>query len=201
MKTALDLKEFDIDALRAGDRKEIARLVDAVYPAIYRLALRMVENEQDAEDVLQETFIKVIRALPSFEGRSALSTWIYRVAVNEALMLLRKRKTGVVSMDDDGEDEGEDNEGMQIVDWCCLPEAEFVSAETRQQLERAINQLPPRLKVVFLLRDIEGFSVAETAEFLKISEANVKTRLVRARLKLREMLTVYFGERMQEKRN
>lgn len=200
MKTEFDLLNFNINALRAGDRNELARLVDAAYPKIYRLALRFVENEQDAEDVLQETFLKVMRALPGFEGRSALSTWIYRVAVNEALMLLRKRKGIVLSIENDSDDEGDEGEGMQIVDWCCLPETEFLSAETRQQLEQAVQQLPARLKMVFLLRDIEGFSVAETAELLKISEANVKTRLVRARLKLRQMLTVYFGERMQEKR-
>lgn len=200
MKTEFDLLNFNINALRAGDRNELARLVDAAYPEIYRLALRFVENEQDAEDVLQETFLKVMRALPGFEGRSALSTWIYRVAVNEALMLLRKRKGIVLSIENDSDDEGDEGEGMQIVDWCCLPETEFLSAETRQQLEQAVQQLPARLKMVFLLRDIEGFSVAETAELLKISEANVKTRLVRARLKLRQMLTVYFGERMQEKR-
>lgn len=200
MKTEFDLQNINLDSLRGGDHKELARLVDAAYPAIYRLALRMVENEQDAEDVLQETFLKVMRALPGFEGRSALSTWIYRVAVNEALMLMRKRKGNVVSIENDGDNEGEESEGMQIVDWCCLPESEFVSTETRQQLEQAVKHLPARLKMVFLLRDIEGFSVAETAELLKISEANVKTRLVRARLKLREMLTVYFGERMQEKR-
>jgi RNA polymerase sigma-70 factor (ECF subfamily) len=200
MKIEFDSLNLNLDAMRAGDRQEVARLVDAAYPAIYRLALRMVDNEQDAEDVLQETFIKVMRALPGFKGRSALTTWIYRIAVNEALMLMRKRKGNMVSIEDDGDDDGEEGEGMHIVDWCCLPEAEFVSAETRQHLDRAVQQLPPRLRMVFLLRDIEGFSVAETAELMKISEANVKTRLVRARLKLREMLTVYFGERVQEKR-
>lgn len=201
MNAKLDLQNLDIKALRAGDRTELSRLVDAAYPSIYRLALRMVENEQDAEDVLQETFLKVMRALPGFEGRSALSTWIYRVAANEALMALRKRKGNVVSIEDGEDEEGEDREGMQIVDWCCLPEAEFVSSETRQQLERAVKQLPSRLRIVFVLRDLEGFSVAETAGMLKITEANVKTRLVRARLKLREILTVYFGERMQERKN
>lgn len=200
MKTDFDLQNLDIQALRLGDRKELARLVDAAYPAIYRLALRMVENEQDAEDVLQETFIKLMRALPGFEGRSALSTWIYRVAVNEALMVLRKRKGNLVAIEDDTDEDAEGGEGMQIVDWCCLPEAEFISAETRQQLEKAVKTLPNRLRMVFVLLDIEGFSVAETAELLKISQANVKTRLVRARLKLREQLTVYFGERMQERR-
>lgn len=190
------LETLNLAALKAGDREEFSRMVDAAYPSIYRLGLRMVGDHQDAEDVLQNTFLKAMRALPRFEGRSSLATWLYRIAVNESLMLLRKRRGNQVSVDEDGDGDAENADGMQIVDWCCLPEAEFLSVEARNFLDSAVAALPERLRVVFLLRDIEGFSVRQTAEALNITEMNVKTRLLRARLKLRELLTGYFGERL-----
>jgi RNA polymerase sigma-70 factor (ECF subfamily) len=191
--------EFSLAALQSGDRAEFARLVDAYSGPIYRLALKMLNDPQDAEDVLQETFIKAYRALQTFEGRSSLSTWLYRIAVNEALMHLRQRKPGQVSIDAEREtDEGE-GEPIQIVDWRALPEEELLSAETRQVMDHAIQRLPATLRSVFLLRDIEGLSVRETAEALEVSEAVVKTRLLRARLNLRDQLSVYFNERMTEK--
>ncbi len=191
--------EFSLEALRAGDRAEFARMVDAYSGPIYRLALRMLNDSQDAEDVLQETFVKAFRNLPTFEGRSKLSTWLYRIAVNEALMLVRKRRPEAVSIDEDVETSEGEQEPLQIVDWKNLPEEELLSAESRQFLDRAIQHLPETLKVVFVMRDIEGFSVRETAEALNLSETAVKTRLLRARLRLREDLSVYFGEKYFEK--
>jgi RNA polymerase sigma-70 factor (ECF subfamily) len=191
---------FSLEALRARDRGEFARLVDAYSGVIYRLALKMVNNQQDAEDILQETFLKAYRALPNFDGRSSLSTWLYRIGVNEALMLLRKHKQVVISIDGPQEDEGEVQEPLEIVDWCCLPEAELLSAEARAQLDRAVDRLPPGLRVVFLLRDIDGLSTFETAEVLKLSENAVKTRLSRARLRLREELSGYYGEILRQNR-
>lgn len=185
---------FALEALRAGDRAEYARLVEEYSGVVYRLAIKMLDNPQDAEDVLQETFIKVYRHLPDFDGRSSLSTWIYRIATNEALMLLRRRKHVTVSIDGPLENGEPEQEPLQIVDWCCLPEEELMSAEARLHLDRAIEHLSPSLRVVFLLRDIEGLSTAETAEVLDLSEAAVKTRLSRARLNLREQLTSYYGE-------
>ncbi len=190
-------EEVSLDALKSGDRSEFARLVDLYSPQIYRLALKMVGDAQDAEDVLQDTFIKALRSLPSFEGRSSLSTWLYRIAVNEALMALRKRKGDVVSIDEEREDSEGESEPVQIVDWCCLPEQELMSAESRQFLDTAVSKLSPVLRAVFILRDVQGLSVRDTAEALQISEAAVKTRLLRARLQIREELSVYFGERMQ----
>ncbi len=187
-------ESISVEALRAGDRAEYARLVEANSGAIYRLALKMLNNPQDAEDVLQETFLKAFRSLSSFDGRSKPSTWLYRIATNEALMLLRKRRAPEVSIDEPVDtDEGE-QEPLQIVDWCCLPEDELMSAEARAHLDRAIDTLPHSLRVVFLLRDIEGLSTRETAEILDLSETAVKTRLSRARLHLREELSAYFGE-------
>jgi RNA polymerase sigma-70 factor (ECF subfamily) len=188
--------QFDIEALRNGDRAEFARLVEIYSGQIYRLAMKMLQNPQDAEDVLQDSFIKAYKALPSFEGRSSISTWLYRIATNEALMFLRKKKLVQVSVDESIEDEQGAERPRQIVDWCCIPEDELMSTEGRAHLNRSIEELPETLRVVFLLRDIEGLSTRETAEVLDLSESAVKTRLSRARFQLRELLSGYYSERM-----
>jgi len=192
--------DFSLDFLRAGDKAEFARLVETYSGVIYRLAVKMLDNQQDAEDVLQETFIKAYKALPNFDGRSSPSTWLYRIATNEALMVLRKRKQPFVSIDQPLETTGIEQEPLQITDWCCLPEDELMSTEAQAYMNEAVEELPTNLRVVFLLRDIEGHSTRETAEVLDLSETAVKTRLSRARLRLREMLTGYHGERVNERR-
>ena len=189
---------LSIEALKAGDRAEFARFVETYSRPIYRLGLKILNDPQDAEDVLQETFIKAFRALPGFEGRSSLSTWLYRIAVNEALMLVRKHHPEAISVDEEVETPDGEIEPVQIVDWCCLPERELLSAEGRRFLDTAIERLPATLRVVFVLRDIQGLSIRETAETLNLSETAVKTRLLRARLNLREQLSSYFGERLVE---
>lgn len=191
-----NLQEFSLQLLRSGDRAEIARLVDVHSTNIYRLALKMLANSQDAEDVLQNTFLKAIQALPKFEGRSSLSTWLYRIAANESLMTIRRRKPENnlrFKVEDD-----EDNELLltTFTDWCCLPEGELMSSEAQSYLDKAIHQLPEKLRMVFILRDIEKLSIRETSETLGLTETAVKTRLLRARLKLRELLSVYYGERL-----
>lgn len=190
---------ISIEALKRGDRSEFARMVDAYSLPIYRLAMRMLSNPQEAEDVLQETFLKALRALPNFEGRSSLSTWLYRIAVNEALMVIRKRKPEI-SLSRPAEDGEEDDNGeeMQIVDWGHMPESELLSLEARRTIDQAVEKLPETLRVVFLLRDVEGLSIEETADSLGISQAAVKTRLLRARLRLRDELSNYYRERMKE---
>lgn len=187
---------FSLEALRAGDRVEFSRLVDTYSANIYRLALKMLNQPQDAEDVLQETFLKAYRGLKNFDGRARLSTWLFRIATNEALMLLRKHKPEFVSIDEPIETEEGEQEPVQIVDWCCLPEGEMMSKEARQYLSEAAEKLPHTLRVVFLLRDIEDLSTQETAEVLGLTETAVKTRLSRARMRLREDLSVYFGGRL-----
>jgi RNA polymerase sigma-70 factor (ECF subfamily) len=190
---------LSLEALKAGDRDAFAQLVDQTSGHIYRVALQILGSEQDAEDVLQETYIKALRALPAFEGRSSLTTWLYRIAVNEALMLVRKRNPDQVSVEAGGvsEEDGEVDE-MEIVDFCCLPEGELLTGESRRFLDRAIQDLPPNLRAVFVMRDMEGLSTQEAAEALGITESNVKIRLLRARLRLRQELSVYFGGKMQE---
>ncbi len=194
----LNNSSVSLAALKAGDRTEFARLVDATSNHIYHMALKILRDPQDAEDVLQESYIKALRALPNFEGRSTLSTWLYRIAVNEALMLLRKRRINLVSVEDET-DEDDEQPGMVLTDWAGLPEDELLSAESRQRLEAAVDTLPDTLRIVFMLRDIEGLSIKETAELLDLTETAVKTRLLRARLKLRNHLSIYFGEHLTEK--
>jgi RNA polymerase sigma-70 factor (ECF subfamily) len=196
MSKAKTQPQFDLNALQNGDRDEFARLVETYSGQIYRLALKMLQNQQDAEDILQESFIKAYRALPRFEGRSSLSTWLYRIATNEALMFLRKKKPQQISVEQPSEDD-EDRTPLEIVDWCCLPEGELMSEEAQDYLEKSRSALPESLRVVFLLRDIEGLSTSETSEVLNISESAVKTRLSRARLRLRETLSRYSGERVK----
>ncbi len=190
----VDSAPFSLDSLREGDRAEFARLVETYSGVIFRLAYKMLENNQDAEDVLQETFLKAYRAIKNFDGRSSLSTWLYRIAANESLMILRRRKRPIYSIDETVDDSDELPEPQQIVDWCCLPEAELLSGEARAYLDEAVEILPPSLRVVFILRDLQGLSTIETGEILNLSETAVKTRLSRARLRLREHLSGYFRE-------
>jgi RNA polymerase sigma-70 factor (ECF subfamily) len=191
---------FSLEALQSGDPEEFSRMVDAYSSKIYRLAIKMLNQQQDAEDVLQETFVKAYKGLKSFDGRSKLSTWLFRIATNEALMVIRRKHPDIVSIDEPIETEEGEQEPVQIIDWCCLPENELLSEETRQKLDAAVQKLPERLKVVFLLRDINDLSTHETAEVLGLSDTAVKTRLSRARLRLREELSAYFSERVGDMR-
>ena len=194
----VETEGFSLEALQAGDPEEFSRLVEAYSSKIYRLATKMLNQQQDAEDVLQETFLKAYRGLKSFDGRSKVSTWLFRIATNEALMVIRRKHPEVVSMDEPIETEEGEQEPVQIVDWCCLPEEELLSEETKERLDAAEQKLPERLRVVFILRDINDLSTHETAEILGLSDTAVKTRLSRARLRLREELSVYFGERTSD---
>ena len=190
-------KDISIEALRSGDRHEFARMVDTYSGALHRLALKMLGNEPDAQDVLQNTFLKAFQHIREFEGRSKLSTWLYRIASNEALMLVRKRRPET-NVNDTVQEQDEDQilDPVQFTDWCCLPEEEFLTSESRAALDRAVQRLPETLRIVFVLRDIEGLSIRETSQALGLSETAVKTRLLRARLRLREELSSYFGERL-----
>lgn len=191
-------EKISLDKLKAGDRAEFARLVEAHSGQIYRLAMKMLRNAQDAEDILQETFIKAYDHIQGFEGRSSLSTWLYRIATNEALMFIRKQKDNTTSIDEPYQSDDGDEIPKQIIDWCCLPEKDLMSSESREYLDQAVESLPETMRIVFLLRDVEGLSTRETAEVLDLSESAVKTRLSRARLKLREELSTYFGQHLED---
>jgi RNA polymerase sigma-70 factor (ECF subfamily) len=181
--------------IRSGDKSACALCIEAYGPSLYRLALRLMQNERDAEDVVQETFLNAFKSIDSFEGRSGLGTWLYRITYNNAMMRLRKPNPEIVSVEDklDGMEKGY-SVPKQFFDWCCLPEEDFDSEEVRLELESAIGELSPTLSSVFILREMEGLSTRETADTLDISEDVVKTRLRRARLQLRELLSAYFAE-------
>lgn len=182
-----------IERLRAGDQAAFAELVEAHSAHIYHLALRMLGDEADAEDVLQETFLSAFRNINSFEGRASLGTWLHRIAANAALMRLRKKQPLFLSVDEVTDPSNGDLVPKAFFDWCCLPESELLSDEVRAEMRAAIDALPETLRVVFVLRDIEGLSTQETADILGLSVSAVKSRLMRARMALREHLTGYFS--------
>lgn len=184
-----------LERLRAGDKSACAECVEQHSAAVYRLALRLTGDETEAEDVVQETFLNAFRAIESFEGRSSLSTWLYRIAANAALMRARRAQPLMVSVDDPVQLDEDQSLPSALFDWCCLPERDFETAETRAELERAIRELPHTLRAVFVLRGLEGLSTEETAAALDVSAEVVKTRLRRARLWMRERLSPYFTER------
>ncbi len=179
--------------LRVGDRGAFAELVQEHSPRIYGLALRMMQDPAEAEDVLQETFLQAAQHLKSFREQANLGTWLYRIASNQALMRLRRRRPQAVSLDEAAEAHIEVTLGTP--DWSSRPESELLSSEARAQMEKAITALPDSLRLVFILRDIEGRSTAETAADLELSVSAVKSRLLRARLNLRNKLSAYFSER------
>lgn len=179
--------------LRAGDKSACAECIELHAPEVYRLALRLTGDEADAEDVTQETFLNAFRAIDSFEWRAGLKTWLHRIAYNAAMQRLRRRPPPSVPMEAADEEE-EAPLPHELFDWCCLPEADFESAEARAELERAVRELPDNLRPVFVLREIEELSTEETAAALGLTPQNVKVRLHRARLWLRERLAGYFTE-------
>ncbi len=195
------LSEDEVLVRRCQDNDDEA--FDALFhrhlDRVYALVCHHVGHPEEARDLAQEVFVRVYTHIRSFRGESAFTTWLYRIAMNESLMILRKASPDMVPVEEpDGEDDSLTN-GLILTDWCCLPEAELLSSESRRFLDQAVRKLPETLRSVFILRDVEGLSIRDTAEALGISETAVKTRLLRARLKLREELSVYFGERLTEK--
>jgi RNA polymerase sigma-70 factor, ECF subfamily len=181
-----------VERARSGDVAAFTELVNRYERKIYRLAKNITQNDDDAEDVLQETFLKAYSHLNNFEGHSKFYTWLVRIAVNEALMKLRKRKTDKTVPLDEPQDTGEDTVVREIAVWDDDPEKRFGRDEIRRILDSAIQSLKPAFRTVFILRDIEELSTEETAETLGISVPAVKSRLLRARLQLREKLTRFF---------
>jgi len=177
---------------KAGDQNAFAELVNRYERKIYRLAKNITRNDEDAEDVLQDAFLKAYTHLDNFKGDSKFYTWIVRIAVNEALMRLRKRKTDRSVPLDEPVDLGEETVQREIAVWEDNPEQQYSQEEWRKILDEAVESLKPDFRTVFVLRDIEELSTEETAETLGISVPAVKSRLLRARLALRERLTRQF---------
>jgi RNA polymerase sigma-70 factor (ECF subfamily) len=177
---------------RQSDATAFSELVRRYENKIFRLALHITQNREDAEDVLQEAFLKAYEHLDQFQGNSKFYTWIVRIAVNQALMKLRRRKTDKsVSMDEQF-DTGEDTLVREIAAWDEDPEQQFSREELGRILESAVQSLEPPYRSVFVLRDIDDLSTEETAQALDLSIPAVKSRLLRARLQLREKLTRHF---------
>ena len=184
-----------IDRLRGGDTAALEGLMEQFSPRIHRLAYGITRNEADAEEVVQDVFLSLFRKIGGFEGRAALGTWLYRVAVNAALIKRRGKRIELeVLLEDhlptfreDGHRDGD--RALLLADWSETPEEELLSNETRRAVRRMIANLPDRYRIVLLLRDMEGLSNEETAEILDDSVASVKSRLHRARMALREQVT------------
>ena len=177
---------------REGDTAAFGELVRRYEGKIFRLAQHVTQNREDAEDVLQETFMKAYEHLDQFQGNSKFYTWIVRIAVNQALMKLRRRKTDKSVSLDETIDTGEDTMVREIAAWDEDPEQRFSRDELGGILDTAVQSLEPPYRSVFVLRDIDELSTEETAEALGLSVPAVKSRLLRARLQLREKLTRYF---------
>ena len=180
-----------VSAAKAGGVAAFEELVNRYERKIFRLGMNITQNREDAEDVMQDAFLKSFQNLDQFQGNSRFYTWLVRIAVNEALMKLRKRRPNQVSLDEPltGDD---DSFFREIEDWGPSPEQRFAQTELNEILTQVIGELDPIFRVVFLLRDVEGISTEETAQILGISVAAVKSRLLRARLKLRQNLNKYF---------
>jgi RNA polymerase sigma-70 factor (ECF subfamily) len=177
---------------RLGDAKAFSELLRRYEGKIFRLALHITQNREDAEDVLQEAFLKAYEHLDQFQGQSRFYTWIVRIAVNQALMKLRKRKSDRSVSLDDTIDTGEDTVAREIAAWDENPEQQYSREEINEILGSAIDGLQPIYRTVFVLRDVDGLSTEEAAEALDLSVPAVKSRLLRARLQLRDKLTRYF---------
>lgn len=188
-----------LERAKQGDYNAFMQLIEPHEKRLYNLALRITGSREDAEDVLQDTLLNALEHLQDFRGDAAFGTWLYRIAMHNAFRVLRKRRGGEsVSFEELVAEKTNEEEET-------IPHPEFVAewrdpAEVAEQnelkriLEEAIQQLPESYRTVFMLRDVEGLSTKEVADILGISEGNVKVRLLRARLKLREILSRYFGD-------
>jgi len=187
-----------VERARAGDLAAFEALTNRYERRIYTLAMRILGNQHDAEDVTQQTFLNALEHLEDFRGDSSFATWLFRIATNAALKIIRKRRgLDTVSLEQSTElQDGSDTipHPEYIADWRQTPDRLAQQAETRRVLEQALAELDEKHRLVFLLRDVEGLSIKETAEALGLTEANVKVRLLRARLQLREKLTHTFGD-------
>ena len=184
-----------VDAARAGDIGAFESLVRRYDRNVFRIAQHITQNREDAEDVVQDAFLKAYQNLGQFQGQSKFYTWLVRIAVNEALMRLRRRRPErMVSIDEDVKTE-QDSMPREIADWSPNPEQLYTQLELKEILGKTIQGLAPSFRTVFVLRDVEGLSTEETASALELSVPAVKSRLLRARLQLRERLNKYFKRR------
>ena len=187
-----------VAAAQAGDGTAFEQLVSRYESKLFRIAYNIVHNAADAQDVVQNTFIKVFQNIGRFQSHSKFSTWLYRILVNQSLMEVRKQRTNPLAdllADADGE---EDRLPIDFSDWRPNPEQQYTESELRDLLTRLLQELRPALRVVFIMHDIEGQPLQEVADALDLTLSAVKTRSLRARFHLREQLTVYFRKNMEQ---
>ena len=192
-----EVADDDLDLVHAtknGDVAAFEQLVRRYDRKLLRIAQSITHNREDSQDAVQEAFLKAHQNLSAFREDSKFSTWLFRITVNQSLMKLRKqRAVREVSLDDDFHDEG-DALPKEVIDWAPNPEQLYWASELRDILIRTLEELAPILRTVFILRDIEGLTIDQTAEVLDVSHTAVKARLWRARLQLREGLNKYFSK-------
>lgn len=181
-----------VERARAGDRDAFEILVRRHHRRIYRTLLGITGNKEDAEDLTQMTFLKAFEHLGSFEGSARFSTWLTRIAINEGLQRLRRRRP-MESLDDAGDEEDQEFRPRQIRAWTESPEQALSRSEIRSVVEQELMHLPEKYRLVVMLRDLEELSTEETAQALGLGIAVVKTRLLRGRLMLRERLAPRFS--------
>jgi len=195
---AFDDESGLVTSAKRGDGAAFTQLVNRYERKIFRLAKHITQNQEDAEDVLQETFLKAYEHVGGFQEQSKFYTWLVRIAVNESLMKLRKRRPGKIFSLDDAVDTGEEMVAREIAVWEDNPEQRYSQTEMREILQQAIDGLSPIFRTVFILRDVDELSTEETASALGISVPAVKSRLLRARLQLRDRLTRFFKRKAED---
>ena len=180
-----------VQAAKDGDIIAFEKLVKRHDRRMFQIAHGLLHNREDAEDVVQEAFLKAFHKLSQFQAKSKFSTWLARITVNQALTKLRKEPVSWSSLPDESQDETRPLP-QEIVDWAPSPEMAYSSSELRRILGTNLRRLNPKLRSVFLLHDVQGLSLEETAQGLGLSIPAVKARSWRARLLLREWLNRYF---------
>jgi len=187
-----------VNRAQAGELDAFEALTTRYEQRVFSLAMRMLRQEQDAEDVTQQTFLSALENLGGFRGEASFATWLFRIATHAALKVIRKRNgLKTVSLEEATEETGQADSIPHpefIADWRQSPEQLVQQREIQRLLDEALAKLDEKHRLVFLLRDVEGLSVKETADALELTEANTKVRLLRARLQLREQLTQSLGD-------
>jgi|Deesub1362A_J573_1020465.scaffolds.fasta_scaffold00295_34 RNA polymerase sigma-70 factor (ECF subfamily) len=187
--------------LQRGDPDAIQRVVRDYAPSIYRLAFGIIQDSMEAQDVTQDVFVSLIRRIGGFQEKASIGTWIYRIAVNASLdrIRARQRRKETVSLDEVmPRFTSEGKHAEEVVDWSQAPLERLLSREARQKIREAMERLPEDLRVALVMKDVEGFHLKEIGEILGLSLPAVKSRLHRARLALRALLTAYFREKTRK---
>ncbi len=187
-----------VEKARAGDKHALSEIVAQNEQLVYNTALRLLANPEEAECVLQETFLKVFQAIPGFKGESSVATWIYRIATNFALMRLRNKKKNFGSLEGNEDQVNKstlESFNRQVGN---NPLRAVMNKELRGAMDDAISELPPKFRSVFILKDVDGYSLKEIAEMTQLSLAAVKSNLHRARKFLRNRLSEYTAKEKAE---